>query len=284
MWRGVVYGIYQRLRTCWPGRRHFPVIRNANQAGATVHEKRALVIWVVKPFLLDPTDPSMLYHQNARQCRQVTRLLGDFRFTVDVVHVGDRSFRPAQPYDLVISNRSNLDDLGSSAFTNAITIYLATTLHHKTHNRNLQRRHDALRERRQCDVRVRRRYSELVPFALQSNAIVVFGNAYTADTWRQTYDGPIYPFNNYGFAETNVPDAPKNFPECRKNFLFFASARRTSSSLPAQARCRRGWTCCWRFSRDTRIFISTFAAASKGRRTSAPAITRSYTRRPTCIR
>jgi glycosyltransferase involved in cell wall biosynthesis len=206
---------------------HYPVIYNANAADELQRKKRALLLYIVKPFLLQDNDPQLLRHQNARQCRQIAALLDELGYIVDAVYIRDREFRPAKNYDLIISNRA--DDTFFAK--DSLKIYLATTLCHDSHNKNLRRRHQLLSERRNCKIKIRRRYGEIMPYVVESDAIICFGNEFIANSWRKTFKGPIYPFNNYGFKETEFLLDAKDFRAARKNFLFFASGSQVQKGL-----------------------------------------------------
>ena len=205
----------------------YTVIHNANGSDESNYHKRALLIYIVKPFLLEGGSPKLLRHQNSKQCRQIATVLDELGYIVDAVDVRDRRFRPSKNYNLVICNRVTDTPLTKDA----IRIYLATTLYHTLHNKNLRRRHDILYKRRRCRVELRRIYSEKMPYVMKSHAIVGFGNEFIMSTWKEAFKVPTYPFNNYGFKETEFPLASKDFSIARKNFLFFASKSQMQKGL-----------------------------------------------------
>lgn len=202
----------------------YPVLINVNRIDETKYRKRALLIYIVRAFN-NWNDSSG--HQNRRQSIQIVKLLDEIGYVVDVVDIRDRKFKPTRHYDLVICNRVSDTPLNN----NAIRIYLATTLPHKTHNENLRRRHDLLRERRGCSVRMRRVYQETMPYVSKSDAIAGFGNEFIISSWREAFNVPVYPFNNYGFKETEFIFDSKNFSIARKNFLYFASGSQMQKGL-----------------------------------------------------
>lgn len=207
------------------------MVYNVNQAGEFNHNKCALLIYLVKPFLLNTTDSQLLTHQNSRQCKQIAALLGDFGYIVDAVDVRDRDFPPTKNYDLIISNR--VDPRGMEAYfqQDAVKIYRASVTSHPTHNRSLRRRHERLSQRRNCNIQMRRVYSEGLPYLTNAHAIIGFGNGLITKTWREVFEGPIYPFNNYGFKETPILHDGKNFAAARNHFLFFASGSQVQKGL-----------------------------------------------------
>jgi glycosyltransferase involved in cell wall biosynthesis len=188
------------------------------------YTKRALLIYIVGPFLKRDDSSG---HQNRRQSKQIVNLLDQSGYVVDVVDINNRIFRPDKVYDLVISNRV----IDTPLNNDAIKIYLATTLHHKAHNENLRKRHERLYKRRGCRVQLRRVYPESMPYVQKSNAIVGFGNEFIMNSWRETFNVPVYPFNNYGFKETEFVFDSKDFSTARQNFLFFSSKSQMQKGL-----------------------------------------------------
>ena len=50
-----------------------------------------------------------------------------------------------------------------------------------------------------------------MPYVRSANAIVGFGNELILSTWKQVFQGPIYPFNNYGSEGTEFVYSAKDF-------------------------------------------------------------------------
>lgn len=202
----------------------YPVLYNVNSVDESTYCKRALLIYIVRAFL-QSDDASG--HQNRRQSRHIAKLLDEFGYIVDVADINDRRLRPSQDYDLFICNKVS----GIPLEMNVRRLYLATTLYHKVHNKNIRRRHKLLSERRGCRIRLRRVYSENMPYVAKSDTIAGFGNEFTLGTWREAFKVPVYPFNNYGFKETEFHIDSKDFSIARKNFLFFASGSQLQKGL-----------------------------------------------------
>ena len=222
-----LFELYNKLKGILKPSKDYPVIYDVNSVDQSNLNKRALLIYVVKPFLLEDNPLELLSHQNLKQCRQIAAILGEFGYIVDAVDIRNKKFRPSRDYDLVICNRV----VDISLKKEAIRIYLATTLYHTLHNRNLRRRHELLYKRRKCRVGLRRVYSEAMPYLTKSDAIIGFGNEFIMSTWKETFKGPVYPFNNYGFKETKFLLDSKDFSSARKNFLFFASRSQVQKGL-----------------------------------------------------
>src|SRR3990167_6435369 len=219
--------LYNKLINIIKPTNSYPVIYNANKVDESNYSKYALLIYIVKPFLVREDDPGQFRHQHTMQCRQIAAILGELGFVVDVIDIGDKKFTPSRDYHLVICNRGVDTPLNEDV----MRIYLATTLSHDIHNRNLLKRHELLSERRGCRVELRRFYSEVMPYVERSDAIIGFGNEFIMSTWRMAFNLPAYPFNNYGFKETGFLIDSKDFYRARKNFLFFASKSQMQKGL-----------------------------------------------------
>jgi glycosyltransferase involved in cell wall biosynthesis len=209
----------------------YPAVYNVNEAVEAGDDKRALLIYLVKPFLLGATDSQLLIHQNSRQCRRIAALLGEFGYIVDAIDIRDKQFVPSRKYDLVISNKVDLVGMEAYFQEPAVKIYLASVTNHRVHNRSLRSRHERLAGRRGCNIEMRRVYPEVMPYVKMSDAIVGFGNTAIMGTWRELFQGPIYPFNNYGFKETPFLFSGKDFAAARKHFLFFTSGSQVQKGL-----------------------------------------------------
>lgn len=218
--------LYKKLKTAISPER-YSVILNVNGVDESNYTKRSLLIYIVRPFQLKAEDPELFRHQQLAQCKQIAAVLGESGYIVDVVDIRNWIFRPYRDYDLVISNR--VADIHLKK--DAIRIYLATTLYHNLHNRNLRRRHKLLNERRGYRVKLRRVYAEAMPYVERSDAIVGFGNEFTMSSWRKAFNIPVYPFNNYGFKHTEFILEDKDFSAARKNFLFLTSRSQTQKGL-----------------------------------------------------
>ena len=202
----------------------YPVLINVNRVDETKYRKRALLIYIVRAFN-NWNDSSG--HQNRRQSRHIVNLLNELGYVVDVVDIRDKRFLPDVDYDLVICNRVTDTPLKRDA----VRIYLATTIYHKNHNENIQKRHERLLMRRGSKLEPRRLLPEKMPYVMKSDAILGFGNEYIMRSWREVFKVPIYPFNNYGFKETEFPCESKDYNRARKNFLYFASGSQMQKGL-----------------------------------------------------
>jgi glycosyltransferase involved in cell wall biosynthesis len=189
------------------------------------------LIYLIKPFLYESDDSELIGHQNNRRCIYISAILDELGYIVDAVDINDKYFRPSRHYDLVISARNNLFKMDDYFDDNVIRIYIATSLYHPLHNSNIRRRHELLYERRGRGVEPRRIYPESMQFVKNADAIIAVGNEFITRTWHEALNVPAYPFNNFGWRETEFLIDRKDFSSARRNFLFFASKSQMQKGL-----------------------------------------------------
>ena len=229
MFRFLVSRIYNAYQLLFRRPTKYPVILNANKVIEQNYSKRALLVYIVRPFLHREDDPVFRNHQNLRQCKQICRILDEFSYIVDVMDINDASSRVHYEYDLVISHCVNFNDGGIPFLSARRKVYLASGMLHSRLNRNLRRRLELLEERRGCRLKQEPWGDEDVSFVREATAIVGFGNESTVGTWRDVFAGPIYPFNNYGFSDTKFVE--KEFSAARRSFLFFGGVHQLRKGL-----------------------------------------------------
>ena len=209
----------------------YPVLYNVNGARERSSCGRALLVYHTQPFLTDPESPWFLVHQNRRRCIQIATLLGELGYIVDVADLQDKRFTPIRKYAVILSARVDPKYLDAPALRDATKLFLATTIDHIAHNRNVLRRHERLLERRGRAVRPDRIYKENLPLAAKADAIIGVGNESRLETWHQTSGARTFPFSNYGSPDTRFIFESKDFAAARKNFLFFASRTQVQKGL-----------------------------------------------------
>jgi hypothetical protein len=194
--------------------------------GAT---RRALFVYLTRPFHLRKDHPAFRQHQSLRQSVIIAQQLAAMGYCVDVVDIKDHSFRPAQPYDLVLSHRSDVTGLEAAFTPQTIRLYLASGTNHRVRNRRVAARLAEVKARRGCDIDAVQWDDEKMPYVESAHAIIGFGNEAVMGTWREFFHGPAYGFDNYGdFCET---DFPPILPDAAHHFLFFGSRQQVSKGL-----------------------------------------------------
>jgi len=209
----------------------FPILYNVNIVNESNYAKRALLIYLIPPFLMADDDPQFLSHQNLRQCKQIAGILDELGYVVDAMDRKSSDLLKRRDYELIICDRADFKSIDNSFKEEATKIFLATSENYRTHNKDVKRRHQRLSERRKCEIMRRRRYPEQFPYIAKADAIMGFGNEFIMNTWREVFGGSIYAFNNYGFRETEFRLEAKDFSTARTNFLFFASRSQVQKGL-----------------------------------------------------
>jgi hypothetical protein len=192
--------------------------------------RRALLVYLVEPFVIRPDDLRFLEHQNLKQNLQIASALGSAGYCVDVADVADRKFRPPRRYDLVVSHRVDLPD-PRGMLDKAVRVYLATGRSHVVHNRDIRARYQALVQRRGRAPDPPVPLTEDLPFVRQAHAITGFGNLGSLSAWADIADVPLFPFNNYGYDSTRSTIESKDFARARSRFLFFGSVDQIRKGL-----------------------------------------------------
>jgi glycosyltransferase involved in cell wall biosynthesis len=213
------------------------IVYNVNAAHRQTHPKRALVVNRIMSFLLKEDDPEFLRHQSLRRCKYIAAVLGELGYVVDVASGSEITrgritrFRAAAEYDLIISDRADMEGTDRFFRSDAVRIFLARTMNHLVGNANLRRRYQRLLDRRRCEIQTRGLEPETMPYVMTSDAIIVVGNEPTSRTWRELYEGPVYALNNAGFRGIEARLDGKDFERARKHFLFFASGPQVRKGL-----------------------------------------------------
>lgn len=209
----------------------YPVITNANNVHITNQHRRALLVYLVKPFRKKGGGNEKLFHQNTLQARQIVNILGRHGFIVDVADIQSRDLSTGEKYDIVISHSVVSPGIEELCSPHTIRVYLATGMHHVVHNRNIRRRYERMFERRGMQTLIRQLNPIEMSYVETAHEIFGFGNENTAGTWKETFDCPIRYFNNYGFPNTDFRAPQTLARDCQKNFLFFASGSQVGKGL-----------------------------------------------------
>jgi glycosyltransferase involved in cell wall biosynthesis len=204
------------------------VVYNVNHDDETDGKKRALFIYMVLPFQLKKSSKYFLYHQNLKQSIQIARIIGSSGYIVDVADVSDTTIQTPYDYDLIISHKIDFDVSTIHHKDSSKYIYLSSGLNHKAYNRNLKKRLEAFTARRNCVLPIEWQ-TENMRFLTSADAIVGFGNEQTLGSWRESFQGPLYTFNNYAFQGNH--SIKINHSTAKRKFLFFSGRRQLVKGL-----------------------------------------------------
>jgi glycosyltransferase involved in cell wall biosynthesis len=207
-----------------------PAFSDVGGTGRPPGMKSALLVYVSRAFATEGEE-ALLTHQNILCCRTMAEVMGELGFAVDVISKWDRSFLPQRNYDLIVSERLDWYGVARLFPPQATQVFVATSLCHTLHNRNVRRRHERLAERGRAPIQIRRVYGETMPAVRAANAVVGVGNSFTMGTWSEVYEGPIHAFDNFAFPGTRTVAGEKDFESARRRFLFFASRSQMQKGL-----------------------------------------------------
>lgn len=207
----------------------YAIIYNANKVSEENYNKRALLLYLVKPFKMKEGDPRFLKHTNLKRCIHIANILDDFGYIVDVADVRDKKINPKEEYDLLISHNFKLNLSNINLRKNSIKIYLSTGVNHNIHNINIKKRYKRFFVRNGYKLKTRRIISENLSYVKKADYIIGFGNDYTMNTWTRQFNVKAYCFNNFGFKDIGY--LSKDFSFAKKNFLFFAGASQVGKGL-----------------------------------------------------
>jgi len=212
--------------------RHRPYfVPDVVEVPAPPARRRALLLYLVEPFVLPEGDPAWLKHSNLGRARRIAQALAEHGYAVDVANSRDRRFGPEREYDLVISDRASLRPEVDRRLGESTRVFLATSDNYVEHNRKLRLRHRRLEARRGYGVPVTRLYRESMPFLAGCAAIVAVGNRYTAQSWSDAFGGPIHRIDNHGLPGIEPALGAKDFARAGRHFLHFASRSQVQKGL-----------------------------------------------------
>jgi len=227
--RGGIVNVRRRLSGRPPLYPHQQAVRNANRVDERRYARRALLVYLPAAFYYPEGHPEFRRHQNLTRTRIMARVLDEAGYVVDVANKKDGHFRPRGRYDLVVSERhwEPMDALGPGA----TKLFLATSLQHRVHNRNVRRRHALMEARGRGPVKQRMIWPEGLEALSTADAVIGPGNALVAATWAEAFSGPIRLFDDFPPGELHVTPADRDAERARRSFLFFASRAQVRKGL-----------------------------------------------------
>jgi len=196
---------------------------NVNSAPEINGARRALLVYLVRPFLMDRQSSELVVHQAYWATTEIARLLGELGFVVDVVGWNNYYARVGNDYDLLIGF-GRAENLAKKASRKTVKIFLSTGSQANFYNQRVKERIAEVKQRRGCDLQFLRYNCDRAAYLEYFDAIVCIGNEVTAATYRPYFKGDIYSWNNHGYDQWIGIPPDKDFDESRSNFLYFASS------------------------------------------------------------
>jgi hypothetical protein len=197
------------------------ILSNVNNVRHSRGRKRALLVYIVEPFLTRTFSERFVSHTNYWRCRAIASTLGELGYVVDVMGHADYRSTPRSDYDLLFGF-GRAEELAQKFPPTTVKIRLATGSEATFHNRREQERAEQVSQRRGCSLQAVRHSPDNSELIRHFDAIACLGNDATAATYRPFFDGRILCFNNHGYDHLMGLPQDKDFRKARRNFLYFA--------------------------------------------------------------
>ncbi len=220
------YFVRARVRS-WKGD---PFLRNVNGVPTQNAAKRALFVYRTEPFLLDESFPAFQSHESYKQAKQIASVLGEQGYVVDVADASDKRFEVRERYDLIVCHRTDLKVSEENLGESTRRVYLASGMNHTFHNEAVRGRYAEVKKRKGVDLKIRQIVSEDYSFVRRAHAIAGFGNASNVGSWGEIVKCPVFPFNNWGWADPATSGATQ-IASGRRRFLYYASGSQVRKGL-----------------------------------------------------
>ena len=207
------------------------ILSNVNQVLSASRPRRALLVYIVRPFIVDPRSQEFVAHVNYWRSIELAKMLNELGYVVDVMDYNDHYSPVTRDYDLLIGF-GRADELAKQLPQRSIKLFLGTGSEANFQNRREKERVEEVNRRRSCNLGPVR----LTPYTCSENfryydALVCLGNATTAATYRPFFDKEIYFSNNHGYDRWMGLPEGKDFKESKRSFLYFAGSGQVLTGL-----------------------------------------------------
>ena len=206
------------------------IVANVNNERNATGLKRALLVYIVGPFLIDRCSDRLVAHTNLWRSREIANALGELGYVVDAMDYNDYHTKVSTDYDLLLGF-GRAEELARQLPQQCTKIRLATGSEANFHNQRERERVHEVNKRRGCSLQAVRRNPDKSAFIRYFDAVACLGNEATAATYRPFFEGKIHCFNNHGYDELMGLSEGKDFEASRRNFLYFAGSGQVLNGL-----------------------------------------------------
>lgn len=206
------------------------IVANVNNERNATGLKRALLVYIVGPFLIDGCSDRLVAHTNVWRSREIANALGELGYVVDAMDYNDYHSKVSTDYDLLLGF-GRAEELAKQVPQQSTKIRLATGSEANFHNQRERERVHEVNKRRGCRLQAVRRNPDKSAFIRYFDAVACLGNEATAATYRPFFEGKIHCFNNHGYDHLMSMPEGKDFRESRRNFLYFAGGGQVLNGL-----------------------------------------------------
>jgi hypothetical protein len=198
--------------------------------------KKALMSYVVHPFIISKDELNRAPHTNPFECLEMSDALLEAGYEVDVINWTDTKFIPKKSYDLIIDVHQNIGRLKDVLPKTCVKIFYITGAHWSFQNGAENKRLAELKERRGVTLMPRR---NIVP--ADNIEYADFAIALGSDFAKNTYAYAKKEIEQVPLPSTVFFDSPehKDFDACRKNFVWIGGGGAVHKGLDVVLECFR---------------------------------------------
>ncbi|PTD94217.1 hypothetical protein C9439_03985 [archaeon SCG-AAA382B04] len=186
-------------------------------------DKKALISYIIEPFLIDKNSNRFYRHQNKWQAIKIVEILNDFGYSVDLFQYDyGNSPKDYEKYDLLFGIDPNFEKFAQNMKKEVPKIYYATGMHWKQRNKAEKKRIKRFNKRNNASLSTKRKLDKTDSLKLADHLIVI-GDEYTKKTYT-TYEKNIPTYkvrlSSFDFLKPNFDN--KDFQKSKKKFLWFS--------------------------------------------------------------
>lgn len=188
----------------------------------THNEKRALIIYILYPFLFPDAVPQ---HTNQIEVQIMAKVLSDKGYDVDIINTQYTKELDFNRYDLILGFGPRFDEACYNRRKGSLAIcYLTESSPYFSNPAEIKRLRD-FEKRNHYLPSSERLSSRMLDLAalMRADSAICLGNQQTISTYKDMFH-TIYPLNVTGFSDFPFPVLHKTYPENAKNFLWYGGA------------------------------------------------------------
>lgn len=203
----------------------YGVFENVNK---TSYAKNCLLLYIVEPFRNPKKDN--VSHQNYWQAKELTKIIGEMKYNVDVIQFSDRRAKLTKKYDLVIDLHPGMNILYSDHLNyGAKRIAYITGSNVCFSNQAEKKRLESIYQRRGVRIQPRRQTKPFDKKLLSSfDAMFFMGNEHNLKTYAEYAPKKVFLIKNTGYDFLAGHDGSK---KSSKSFLFLAGSGQAHKGL-----------------------------------------------------
>jgi glycosyltransferase involved in cell wall biosynthesis len=198
-----------------------PYLGYTEGARSRALNKRALILYLSRPFYTRKKALTRVHHSNLQQVIEIGNAFNRLGYVADVVDWLDTTFCPSKHYDVFFGMHHSYERISKQLPDSCKKIYYATGTYWQFENSAEQQRVQDLKQRRGISLKLPARLSQN-KWVEDADAVIVMGNKFTEGTYKGKNPN-IYQIDNSALTPFEPIIEKKNYALCRNNFLAFPS-------------------------------------------------------------